>query len=138
MNWYVHSLINSVKPSDVDRAVDGCCDHIELGKPAHMVGEQDSFGPVTRFLECVECHEAAIKQQNEEEVHCYDCRKMVKQGNTIRWRWYDFYAPQGDEPLIICLDCTKLPTHQQRVAKDRADMLAELHGDSSVDEDDYY
>jgi hypothetical protein len=35
------------------------------------------------------------------------------------WRWYDFYAAQGDEPYYICSLCWELPKHQTRMSNDR-------------------
>ena len=124
MNWTVHKVINPIKQSHIDTALDGVCDHIVVGMGGHMVGEQDSFGPVTRFLECDDCYKAAKDVEGEELVYCGDCKKEHLKKNTIEWRWYDFYAPQGDEPLILCIECRKAPKHLARRARDEADKHA--------------
>ena len=44
-----------------------------------------------------------------------------------QWRWYDFYAPQGDEPLEICKCCWEAPKHQERMLRDRQNEDAEYN-----------
>lgn len=69
-----------------------------------------------------------------EIVRCNDCKQDKFKYLTGEWRWYDFYAPQGDEALIICDCCWKLTRHQRRLAEDRAAFNAEMGID---DQDDY-
>ena len=135
MNWYVHKVIGEVKQSDIDRALDGHCEHVTVGMKVHLVGEQDSFGPVTRFLYCVECYNKAKEEEEEELVFCDDCGKEVPKKNTIEWKWYDFYAPQGDEPLTICNDCKAGEKHKKRVEDDKSKRDLEYGLD---DDDNYY
>ena len=59
--------------------------------------------------------------EDEEMTFCHDCKKTEKAKETIKWRWYDFYAEQGDEALVICRECWKAPRHQDRMANDRAE-----------------
>ena len=135
MNWYVHKVIGEVKQSDIDRALDGHCDHVKVGTKAHLVGEQDSFGPVTRFLYCTECYNKAKEEEGNEPVFCDDCGKEVPKKNTFEWRWYGFYAPQGDEPLIICKDCKGGEKHKKRVEADESERALDYDLD---DDDNYY
>lgn len=69
-----------------------------------------------------------------EDVVCCDCLKTVFVKDTTEWKPYDFYAPQGDEPLCICNECKGAKKHRERVARDRAACDAELGQD---DDDDY-
>jgi len=82
--------------------------------------EDDSFGPVGRFVMCEPCYKAK-HDEDEEMTFCHDCKKTEKAKETIKWRWYDFYAEQGDEALVICRECWKAPRHQDRMANDRAE-----------------
>ena len=59
-------------------------------------------------------------------LDCDDCKQARARKDTIEWRWYDFYAPQGDEPLVICTECQSKPKHVKRVAKDEADYRYEM------------
>lgn len=54
----------------------------------------------------------------ETEV-CYDCKKPTFKKDGFEWKWYDFYAAQGDEPLFICNQCRKGEVHRHRVENDR-------------------
>jgi hypothetical protein len=71
-------------------------------------------------------------------VRCGDCGKDKFKYLTTEWRWFDFYAPQGDEPLVICDCCRKLPKHCERVRKDTADYNHEMGFDVQGDEHDNY
>lgn len=61
----------------------------------------------------------------ETEV-CHDCKKPFFKKDGIEWKWYDFYAAQGDEPLSICNQCRKGETHRHRVERDRVDYEEEM------------
>lgn len=56
-----------------------------------------------------------------EVVTCPHCGRGVKRSQLRTWKWYDFYAAQGDEALVLCDECWGEKTHQNRIAKDRAD-----------------
>jgi hypothetical protein len=59
--------------------------------------------------------------EERERLHtCGDCLKDVPAREGDTWRWYDFYAAQGDEELFLCIPCWQAPRHQQRLAADRA------------------
>jgi hypothetical protein len=47
-------------------------------------------------------------------------KKQFKQKDLTTWKWYDFYAAQGDEPLLLCKECRNGERHKKRVAEDRA------------------
>lgn len=107
---------------------DSCCEHVEVDPScaAWTSTENDSFGIVGRHVNCQACQEAADKEEEDELVVCHDCSKEVRKGETYEWKWYDFYGPQGDEPLVICDSCRAKPKHQERMSKDRADYEAEF------------
>lgn len=116
------------------------CEHATEKGLDQAVGyfyESDSFGYVAVFICCETCREASQQQEDAELVCCADCKKEVPQGQTIAWKWYDFYAAQGDEPIIVCKECRVADTHRARVAKDDAEYAEEMgHGDDDQDDDD--
>lgn len=119
--------------------LEDCCEHVQEHPEMLYVitRENDSFGVVGEYGECQSCHAASQDAIDSEEVVCHDCGKTVCRSHTISWKWYDFYAPQGDEPMIICKDCRELPRHRNRVKQDRLEYEAEMFGDDSDDDDDY-
>ncbi len=129
MNWTVRGVVKMTEQRV--SSADEVCEHLHIGDTAHVVGEQDSFGPVTRFYYCSECYEVARQREGEELEYCHDCGCEKPRSEVLAWRWYDFYAPQGDEPIMVCSDCRKKPKHLRRVAKDRADREWEFGSVSS-------
>jgi len=97
------------------------CMHVEKDatKAFAVHCEDDSFGPVLRNVVCEECFTKAEKASAEVLCTCSDCRKAVRAEDTREWRWFDFYAAQGDEPLVLCLGCWEAPKHLERMAEDR-------------------
>ena len=98
-----------------------CC-HIDENSLNKIVGyayERDSFGEEKYFM-CQSCFDEYLKSDNEELVICHDCGKEVQKQNTISWKWYDYYEPEGLEPLIICTECQNKEKHIKRVADDKA------------------
>lgn len=113
MNWVVHGQKQTIT-EEWDH-----CEHLNVGDVApYMVGEQDSFGPVARMGMCQECHDKYKEEQEQELEYCHDCGQEKPMKEMRQWRWYDFYAPQGDEPLMICDDCSVKDKHKERVRKD--------------------
>jgi hypothetical protein len=103
------------------------CDHVKVGERAYRaIYESDSFGTVGVYACCKECSENLDKQEDEEEVTCHDCGQEFQRKDTVEWKPYDFYAPQGDEPLVICKVCRIADKHLARCRKDRADYNAEF------------
>ena len=47
MNWEVHKVVKLTSRM-VDEA-DEVCEHLKVGDTCHCIGEQDSFGPVSRL-----------------------------------------------------------------------------------------
>ena len=127
MNWTVHG-VKKLTQHDLSLA-DEVCEHVKVGDTVHFIGEQDSFGPVTRYYSCTNCKSEAERQRDAELVVCDDCGKDVPRGETIEWKWYDFYAPQGDEPLMVCSECRTKPEHLNRVARDKAEYEREFGDD---------
>ena len=99
---------------------DGECEHVEHDcTTAYAVFcEDDSFGPVGRYVVCKDCYLKEKQEEDERIDYCQDCGKALPQKELRVWRWYDFYAAQGDEPLVICDECWKAPKHQWRLQKD--------------------
>ena len=124
MNWTVHGVVtlNERHTSVADEV----CEHLRIGDKAHFVGEEDSFGPVTRFYYCSDCYRIEQEREDAELVYCNDCGCEKPRSDVLAWRWYDFYAPQGDEPIMVCSECRKKAKHLNRVAKDKADRDREL------------
>lgn len=107
------------------------CEHI-LGAKAQAYAcfcEDDSFGPLVRYFVCQPCHDKAIEEHHQQKTCCNDCKQMVLNSKMRQWRWYDFYAAQGDEPLDICDDCWTGEKHQKRMKQDKLD---------AQDEEEYY
>lgn len=114
----------SVSARDLE---DSLCPHVEAGVPAYAVfKEDDSFGPVGRYAVCKDCYTAEEASQEEEVVGCDDCHGRFPRREVRSWRWYDFYAPQGDEAYQICGACWDEPKHAARRAEDAEDRAAEF------------
>tara|TARA_Y100001956_G_scaffold82973_1_gene107715 strand:- start:121303 stop:121680 length:378 start_codon:yes stop_codon:yes gene_type:complete len=113
MSWEVNGI-----NGHIDKRWD-FCEHLNVGDIApHWVGEQDSFGPVARYGMCVKCYEKHKEEQKEIEEICSDCGEEFPRSKVIFWKWYDFHAPQGDEPYIVCESCQQKEKHKERVRKD--------------------
>lgn len=103
------------------------CEHVVVGgKAFRAIYESDCCGPVGVYACCKECSEALDKQEEEELVTCDDCGQEFQRKDTHEWKPYDFYAPQGDEPMVICNTCRTAEKHLARCRKDRADYNAEF------------
>jgi hypothetical protein len=116
------------------------CDHVSFEDHSNAVGEfyeDDSFGPVGRYIVCAACRDKALEAAGNEPEVCHDCRLTVLHKDTIAWKWYDFDSRQGDEPLVICNGCCVLPTHIARVDNDTRNYREEMgYEDDLEDEDD--
>lgn len=115
------------------------CEHLTVGAVAYRaIYENDCCGTVGVYACCKECSEALDKQEDEEIVTCDDCGGEFARKDTHEWKPYDFYAPQGDEPMVICGTCRLAEKHLARVRKDRADYQAEFGDEDDDDDDDGY
>jgi len=134
MNWMS-------KTSDARRwAEDGrsdLCEHVERDRTlAYTVyREDDSFGPVGRYVACKKCADKADEEEAASIYRCDDCGRDVQRRAGRMWRWYDFYAPQGDEPLFICNQCESGPVHTARKRRDREEEQREYPQDFPDDDD---
>lgn len=132
MNWFTQtSMVDAsleAKKASVERW--GGCEHVEANSALlHMVAyENDSCGREGMCL-CAPCSAQAQAQKDAELVTCNDCKQEFKTVDTISWKWYDFYAAQGDEPVCVCKECRGKPAHQRRVQVDRANELDEFPED---------
>ena len=103
------------------------CEHILAGAPCFCeYVESDSFGTVGEAPVCKECYDIAEAESQSELHTCIDCKTIVPRSEGIFWRWYDFYAAQGDEAAFVCHECRKKPQHIRRVEKDQAAREEEL------------
>lgn len=118
MNWLgeTSDLKRWLKDDCSDR-----CEHVDSDPDTaySVFTEDDSFGPVVRYIVCQPCYVKTKQEENDEKHVCNDCKQSVRRAEGIMWKWYDFYEAQGDEPLFVCLKCTELPRHKDRVARDR-------------------
>lgn len=126
VNVYSKSF-NKVVPDDARWDL---CDHLKVGDVATVVhNEDDSFGEVCRMAECKECYDVTKAAEAIELHTCFDCGEDKPGSEMNKWRWYDFYAPQGDEPLDLCDTCLTMPKHRQRVQKDNESAAYEYDQD---------
>lgn len=140
MNWFTRGVLAgdaAYKQKQFDQ--DGGCEHAEKDINLAQVvrREMDSFGPVSSYVCCKACDDKAAEEEDNQEVGCQDCKMVVKKKDTISWRWYDFYAAQGDEAVVICNACRVLPKHLDRVARDDQDRRAEFGDEPEQDDGDY-
>ena len=130
MNWVVRRVRAIVGPC-VDH-----CEHLKEGDTAYIIHEErDSFGTVSAYAECAACAEQRQNDEQERQVVCKDCLQRFRKADTSEWRWYDFYAPQGDEALVLCHGCWKAPKHVARMRKDEEDRLYEMGYRNPVEDD---
>lgn len=131
MNWFTQRNIKGLSLADKQKYFNstdfgGSCDHCAADHAlAHVVSyENDSFGRES-YIMCARCYNEAVKYEQSREVVCHDCHRTVLRGDCISWRWYDFYAAQGDEPLIVCKTCSVGQKHKDRVANDERERRAD-------------
>lgn len=132
MNWFTkrhvgHLSIEKKKETINDPSWGGNCEHVEKdSSKLYMISaENDPWGREDYGI-CEECANKLKETEDNEQVCCSDCKKMFPRKETITWKWYDFYAAQGDVPLTICNTCRTAEKHQTRVANDRADYMHEM------------
>lgn len=99
---------------------DDTCGHLKVGERAfNTVVESDTLAPSTEsYHECEACYNSRMV----ELTNCPCCSRQIEVGDLREWRWYGFYAPQGDEPITLCVKCWDEPTHQRRIQRSREDM----------------
>lgn len=130
MNWFTKSTIGHL-PVEKKQALidqDGGCQHVENDPSlaTHVSRENDSFGIVSQYVCCQACFEELKQEEGRKVVTCNDCHGVFEAKDTKQWRWYDFYAAQGDIPLTVCNTCWDKDRHQNRMAKDHQDYIDEL------------
>ncbi len=125
MNWFTRTGISSFTEEKKKQLAseDSCCGHVEADPNLAVVirREMDSMGPVSSHCACAACETLMQQEEDNEQCTCRDCLGTFPRSQVVMWRWYDFYAAQGDEPICVCDSCRKLPKHQERVRKDRED-----------------
>ncbi len=130
MNWFTkQSMTNASSKAKQDAVAEwGGCEHVEAD--ANLVVrisyENDSFGR-EGYCMCLACVEQSQKEEDEELVFCHDCKTQKPSIEVRRWRWYDFYAAQGDEPICVCKECQTKEKHIERVRQDREECEWELN-----------
>jgi len=139
MNWFTRENITTRSEDKKKELIeqDGACPHAEkdLNLAQVLRSEKDTWGPVSTYVCCFECDEKTSQQEQKEIVVCCDCSGSFEKSETIQWKWYDFYAPQGDQPMTICRGCRSKEKHQERVRKDREDYDSEMSHYDSQDQD---
>ena len=142
MNWFTRSYVagHSLKRKKelLKDDIHEWCEHVEEDNSLlHSISrENDSFGHEAYGM-CEKCSDRMDEEIDNEEVFCIDCKGTFKRKDTFEWKWYDFYAAQGDEPDVICKDCRNKPKHLQRVRNDREDYNWEMGiEDNGYDDDD--
>lgn len=140
MNWFTNASVSSL--SDEAKAskvveLDDLCEHVEAdSKKLYRISrEHDSMGSESYGM-CEECWNKAEEYEDNQEDTCHDCHGVFKMKELKEWKWYDFYAPQGDEPLLICESCQQAEKHVERVRKDKADYDAEFPPQDDFDEEE--
>ena len=121
MNW-----MRTVKsPKEVKAKLDSgyCdyCEHVEADSSLAVAvfTETDSFGPVDWYAVCQSCLEVVEQEAAEEERACHQCRSVKKMSELTSWKCYDFYAAQGDTPMLLCNECRNSDTHRRRIEADQ-------------------
>lgn len=128
MNWFTEEFDKNRISYMAARPECDFCEHTEHdhSKIFVVTKEKDSFGDVGWYAQCEACYKSSQEDKEAEEVICHDCGKIVTRKEVREWKWYDFYAAQGDEPLLICEDCWNRPQHAERRKRDRRDREIEL------------
>lgn len=121
MNWFTRSIVIGLSLEQKKKLVEthGGCSHVtDKSEKLYAISyENDSFGR-EGYCMCKNCWDSAEEKEGENDVVCNDCHRTIKAKDSIEWKWYDFYAPQGDIPLIICKDCEKKEKHIKRKESD--------------------
>ena len=129
MNWFTRAFVKTTttdaKKADLVAEHGGCEHVIENPSLLYVIQyENDSFGR-EGYCCCKVCYDAGEQARQEEPTTCHECKQTFPRSETTTWRWYDFYAPQGDTPMVICNTCYAAPKHQARMARDREEAQAE-------------
>lgn len=138
MNWFTKAIVVTKSLESKKELIDewGGCIHVEED-PSKLYAisyENDSFG-LEGYCLCKDCLDMQTSIEDEEILTCHDCGAEHPRKEMKEWRWYDFYAAQGDEALIICPKCRVADKHVARVKKDRKDMMDELYPDHHEEDD---
>jgi hypothetical protein len=80
--------------------------------------------------------EDAERAHSEATCTCPNCRRDVQRQDLREWRWYDFYAAQGDIPMKLCAHCWSEPGHKDRMERDRRAYNSEMGHNSDGHDDD--
>lgn len=127
MNMLSTKFVTHSSPLTPGDLSDSVCTHVEAGPSLAyaVLKEDDSFGAVGRHVVCRSCYEDIKAEEDAELETCHDCSRQFPAGELASWRWFDFYAAQGDEPLRLCPSCLVAPQHEERRRRDRAEADAE-------------
>ena len=129
MNWFTTHYVRSMSQGKKAQLVaeHDCCEHVGADSSLAFVisREHDSFGS-EGYVTCESCYEQSLEEEDNSREVCHDCSQTVLRKEGYFWKWYDFYAPQGDEPLFICHECAKKEKHTERIRRDREEYEAEM------------
>lgn len=129
MNWFTTDYVaqRSLEAKAKAIAEHGGCEHVEADNSLlHAIQyENDPWGR-EGYCVCEACQKKAEAKEDAEDHTCCDCKQSftLASGGTL-WKWWDFYAPQGDEPLPICATCRNKEPHLTRRRRDAADLETE-------------
>jgi hypothetical protein len=141
MNTFTSTYIANKSAEDKQKYVDqdSACEHVEadVNVAQYVLKENDSFGTVGSHVVCAECKKKAEEEEDNETYVCVDCKETKPQKEGIQWKWYDFYAAQGDTPMFVCDCCRPKEKHQARVAADQRAYNEEF-GDPEDEGDDIH
>lgn len=114
MSWEVHFTNQPIRDEyDI-------CDHlVDANRAPHVIGENDTMGPVHRKALCQSCYDDFERGRGGDLEPCNDCNNLFPMRKLHTWKWYDFDPRQGDEPLLICGVCWNMDKHQQRIKDSR-------------------
>jgi hypothetical protein len=129
MNWFTSKDVSNVSLAKKEEYAEenDACEHV-IANPGLMTSisyENDSFGR-EGYCMCDECKAKSEEEESDRDVVCCDCHLTMKAKETISWKWYDFYAAQGDEAMIVCNNCQRKDKHKARVRQDALDRDEEL------------
>lgn len=129
MNWFTKKRLDN-SPGEVKARyvqMHGGCEHVikDNGLAHTAFFENDPWGR-EGYVACKACSERAASEEDSKTVVCVDCKTPHRKGDGVAWKWYDFYAAQGDQPLHVCNACTTLPKHIERLRRDSVDRFDEL------------
>lgn len=114
-------FVNKKLGSDITDPIGDMCSHSEKDRSL-IVGyftEDDAIFSEDLQWVCNECKEKIEAAHLEQEDECHDCKGVHKLKELKEWKWWDFSYYNGDNPLLICNNCSTKEPHIERVRNDK-------------------